>query len=176
MKYIIVFILLCYNIFSFAQKPHYSKHEKILWEKDTLFAIKDNSSLNIKNIEVSLSPGYEYCVITITNNSDLPIEVNWSMVIFKCDGKSVMNRLRNAVKYDEQQQIQKVPKKGRVWQYFDSMYGEKILDLKNAKKQYGKNKKPAPIVVEVTLPIIYNDEEILVQKNEYGLYYPNYKE
>lgn len=122
MKHLLSFLFLfCFMSLSAQKLPHYDKINKIMWVTDTLFAITDNPPLNIADIEVYLSPITYSCTIYFTNNSDQPIEVNWSRVIIKNDGNSIMTRLRKAVLIDEQQQIQKVPKKGKVWQSFEAI-------------------------------------------------------
>lgn len=177
MKQIFLFFcLFCFTSTEAQELPYYSKINKILWKTDTLFASTDNLPFNISNIEVMLSPITYSCHIMVQNNTDKPIKVNWSNVIIKYCGKSMMIRLSEMVLKDEQQQIQEIPKKGKVWQGFDAIYGEKVVNLREAKKTYNKKKEPVPVKLEVSFPIIYNDEEIIIHKIDYGLYDPQYKE
>ena len=153
----------------------YDEFYHIFWLSEDSIYLDDDAPFKTEELPIYVTLTSYGAAIIVYNNSDEVIFVKWSDIVIKGNEQYMGSSLifltpERRINYTSNDQTQYIAKGDNSVASLDSKYGHIIIDEKNLKKLYKKNKKEIPIRYVIEIPIICNDKRynyVIVRK---GLY------
>lgn len=167
----ILVVAFCLNT-SAQSEEEYEKNIVFTWETDSVYLREDyvgKTSFNPNMIDVDFRANKYYGVLTVTNHSDAPFDMSWDYIHISLNGDiSNYYKIDKPVVYDQEKQIENVPRNGRAYQQINNCFANQFYYMKDIKKNL-KNESHVPVTLVINFAIIYKGEEVMIEVKKQGI-------